>query len=71
MKLANILTEMERQTSKATLKEEDLVADVAKHSSKVYAAAARSTMRDGEISALQSELAPATKRQLPVDHECT
>ena len=49
---------------KATEKNEDLEADVAKHSSKLEAAVARSIVLDGEISALQSELGVLSNRQL-------
>ena len=44
----------DEEMSKATEKKEDLKADVAKHSSKLEAAVARSIVLDGEISALQS-----------------
>ena len=44
----------DEEMSKATEKREDLEADVAKHSSKLEAAVARSIDLDGEISALQS-----------------
>ena len=43
----------DEEMSKATEKEEDLEADVAKHSSKLEAAVARSIDPDDEISALQ------------------
>ena len=51
----------DEETSKATEKKEDLEADVAKHSSKLEASVARSTVLDGEISALQSELGALSK----------
>ena len=54
----------DEEASKATEKEEDLKANVAKHSSKLEAAVARSTVPDGEISALQSERGALLKRQL-------
>merc|ERR1712227_879743 len=57
----------DEETSKATEKKEDLEADVAKHSSKLETAVARSTVLDGEISALQSELGALSKRQLQMD----
>ena len=44
----------DEEMSKATEKREDLETDVAKHSSKLEAAVARSIDLDGEISALQS-----------------
>ena len=44
----------DEEMSKATEKREDLEADVAKHSSKLEAAVARSIDLDGEISTLQS-----------------
>ena len=44
----------DEEMSKATEKREDLETDVAKHSSKLEAAVARSIELDGEISALQS-----------------
>ena len=44
----------DEEISKATEKREDLETDVAKHSSKLEAAVARSIELDGEISALQS-----------------
>ena len=56
--------------SEATEKKEDLEADVAKHSSKLEAAVARSTVLDGEISALQSELSVLLNRQLQMDIMC-
>ena len=57
----------DEETSKATEKKEDLEGDVAKHSSKLEAAVARSTVLDGEISALQLELGALSKRQLQLD----
>ena len=50
--------------SKASEKKEDLEADVAKHSSKLEAAVARSIVLDGDISTLQSELGVLSNRQL-------
>ena len=44
----------DEEMSKATKKREDLETDVAKHSSKLEAAVARSVDLDGEVSALQS-----------------
>ena len=41
------------ETSKATQREEDLEAVVTKHASKLKAAAARSNILDGQISAPQ------------------
>ena len=60
----------DEETSKATEKKEDLEADVAKHSSKLEAAVARSIVLDGEISALQSELGVLLNRQLQMDIMC-
>ena len=51
------------EESKATQKKEDHEA-VAQHSSKLEGAVARSTLPDGEISALQSEQGAMLKRQL-------
>ena len=60
----------DEEMSKATEKEEDLEADVAKHSSKLEAAVARSTILDGETSALQLELGVLSNRQLQMDIMC-
>ena len=56
--------------SKATEKKEDLEADVATHSSRLEAVVARSTILDGEISTLQSELSVLSNRQLQMDIMC-
>ena len=53
----------DEEPSKATEKKEDLEPDVAKLSSKLEAAVARSTVPNGEISALHSELGAVLKRQ--------
>ena len=47
-----------------------LGADVAKHSSKLEAAVARTIVLDGEISTLQSELSVLLNRQLQMDIMC-
>ena len=52
---ANQKSYCDEDMSKATEKKEDLEADVARHSSKLEAAVARSIVLNGEISALQSE----------------
>jgi len=57
----------DEETSKANEKKEDLEAEIAKHSSKLETAVSRSTILDGEISALQSELGALSKRQLQMD----
>jgi len=57
----------DEETSKANEKKEDLEAQIAKHSSKLETAVSRSTILDGEISALQSELGALSKRQLQMD----
>ena len=59
----------DEEMSKATEKE-DVEADVAKHSSKLEAAVARSVALDGEISALQSDLGVLSNRQLHMDIMC-
>jgi len=57
----------DEETSKASEKKGDLEAEIAKHSAKLEAAVARSTILDGEISALQSELGALSRRQLQLD----
>ena len=47
--------------------EEDLQADIAKHSAKLEATLARSIILDGEISAIQSGLGPLWRRQFHLD----
>jgi len=64
---ANHKAYCDEETSKANEKKEDLEADIAKHSSKLETAVSRSTILDGEISALQSELGALSKRQLQMD----
>ena len=49
-------SDCDEETSNATQKEKDLDADVAKHSFKLQAVAARPIIFDGEFSALQSKL---------------
>ena len=53
-----------KKTSNATEKEEDLVAVVAKHTSKLDAAAAKSTVFFDEVSTFQCELGATSKRKL-------
>ena len=60
----------DEETSKATEMKEHLGADVAKHSSKLEAAVARSIVLAGEISTLQSELSVLLNRQLQMDIMC-
>ena len=67
---ANQKSYCDEETSKTTEKKEDLEADVAKHSSKLEAAVARSIALDGEISTLQSELSVLLNRQLQMDIMC-
>jgi len=64
---ANQKAYCDEETSKANEKKEDLEAEIAKHSSKLETAVSRSTILDGEISALQSELGALSKRQLQMD----
>ena len=60
-------SDSDEETSKDTQKEEGLEADVAKHSSKLKAVAARPIILHGEFSPLQSKLGALSKRQLQMD----
>ena len=56
-----------KKTSKATQKEENPVAFVAKHTSKLEAVAGTFVILDGEISTAQLRLGVLPKKQLQVD----
>ena len=67
---ANQKSFCDEETSKTTEKKEDREAHVAKHSSKLDTAMARSIVLDVEISTLQSKLSVLLNRQLQMDIMC-